>query len=126
MNKCEDIFTECSFKSYNISCCDHFFPVFTEIGFCYAFNSRLYEIKPPNSNKTYPKFEMKYIQETDLKWSLKFGVKNPVNPILVRKFKTEKVTTYFSYILKRLKSITRQKFHSSVYFSTYFLPLKIY
>lgn len=74
MERCEDVFTRCSWKSHDYNCCDGFFPVFTEIGFCYAFNSRLYERKFPNSEKTLPKFEKKFIQETDLRWSFKFGV----------------------------------------------------
>lgn len=47
MNRCEEIFESCEFKSYNTNCCDYFLPVFTEKGFCYTFNSRHYEKKVP-------------------------------------------------------------------------------
>ncbi|CAH0555414.1 unnamed protein product [Brassicogethes aeneus] len=85
MNKCEDVFDTCTWKSYNYSCCEGFFPVFTENGFCYTFNSRQYERRIPWSEKLLPEFEQKYIKETDLKWSLQFKVKNSdiVMPIYI-------------------------------------------
>ncbi|RZC35753.1 sodium channel protein Nach-like, partial [Asbolus verrucosus] len=76
MNRCEEIFENCEWKSYNFSCCDEFFPVFTEKGFCYTFNSRHYEKQTPWSNQKFPEFQMRYIKETDIKWSLKFAVKD--------------------------------------------------
>ena len=75
MNRCEEIFDSCEFKSYEIDCCSHFFPVFTETGFCYTFNSRHYEKKIPWNNENIPSFHIHYIKETDPKWSLKFSVK---------------------------------------------------
>lgn len=40
--KCSELFVMCNFKDEDISCCDYFMPVFTEHGFCYAFNARYY------------------------------------------------------------------------------------
>lgn len=39
---CEDIFESCSFKNEKEKCCSIFKPIYTEQGFCYAFNSRYY------------------------------------------------------------------------------------
>ncbi|EFA10172.2 sodium channel protein Nach [Tribolium castaneum] len=76
MNRCEEIFESCEFKSYKSNCCEDFFPVFTEKGFCYTFNSRHYEKKLPWNDTVVPDFQMRYIKETDLAWSLKFTVKD--------------------------------------------------
>ncbi|XP_060529189.1 sodium channel protein Nach isoform X2 [Cylas formicarius] len=72
MNPCEEVFGRCGFKSLEINCCEAFFPVLTESGFCHAFNSRHYETRW-NGRKA-PDFRMQYIKETDLKWSLDFTV----------------------------------------------------
>ncbi|CAH1155369.1 unnamed protein product [Phaedon cochleariae] len=74
--KCEETFESCTWKSYPYNCCEGFFPVFTENGFCYTFNSRHYERKIPGTESELPDFGMHYIQETDMKWSLKFKVKS--------------------------------------------------
>ncbi|KAK9889769.1 hypothetical protein WA026_007148 [Henosepilachna vigintioctopunctata] len=76
MNKCEDVFEECDWKAKPYNCCEGFFPVFTESGFCYSFNSRHYEKKCPWCDDQLPPFEMHYITETDLKWSLAFTIKD--------------------------------------------------
>ncbi|XP_023310115.1 sodium channel protein Nach [Anoplophora glabripennis] len=47
MNTCDEVFQECYWKLDAYNCCDGFFPVFTENGFCYTFNSRHYERKIP-------------------------------------------------------------------------------
>lgn len=47
MRHCEDIFLECEFKAEEYDCCYGFFPIFTENGYCYSFNSKHYEIKLP-------------------------------------------------------------------------------
>lgn len=39
---CSDFLKSCRFKKKLINCCDAFQPVYTEHGFCYAFNSRIY------------------------------------------------------------------------------------
>jgi acid-sensing ion channel, other len=39
---CEDLFELCKYKDEDISCCDYFFPLYTEQGFCYSFNSPYY------------------------------------------------------------------------------------
>ncbi|KAK4875187.1 hypothetical protein RN001_011609 [Aquatica leii] len=74
LNPCEEIFKSCLWKSEDYDCCKGFYPVFTETGFCYSFNSRHYERKIPNKNEELPQFHMRYIKETDIKWSLKFEV----------------------------------------------------
>lgn len=38
--RCEDLFQNCKFRGDDIPCCDYFSPVYTERGFCFAFNSR--------------------------------------------------------------------------------------
>lgn len=40
MHHCDTLFYECEWKGDSEECCDLLFPVFTEMGFCYAFNSR--------------------------------------------------------------------------------------
>ncbi|KAK9732285.1 Amiloride-sensitive sodium channel [Popillia japonica] len=74
MNPCKNVFDNCVWKSEKYDCCEGFYPVFTETGFCYSFNSRHYERRTPWSNELLPAFEQKYIKETDLKWSLKFDI----------------------------------------------------
>lgn len=37
---CENLFYDCKFRGESISCCEYFKPIYTERGFCYAFNSR--------------------------------------------------------------------------------------
>lgn len=36
---CEELLELCKYKDEDISCCDYFFPLYTEQGFCYSFNS---------------------------------------------------------------------------------------
>ncbi|KAJ8920125.1 hypothetical protein NQ315_011782 [Exocentrus adspersus] len=71
-NTCEEVFEQCYWKLAPYNCCDGFFPVFTENGFCYTFNSRHYEKKVPGREGELPRFNMKYIKETDKKWSMQF------------------------------------------------------
>ncbi|KAF2898253.1 hypothetical protein ILUMI_07924 [Ignelater luminosus] len=85
MIPCEEMYEDCVWKADNYNCCKGFFPVFTESGFCYSFNSRHYEKKIPRQAEELPPFNMRYIQETDIKWSLKFtmldssdGIKFPL------------------------------------------------
>ncbi|XP_019871698.2 sodium channel protein Nach [Aethina tumida] len=87
MIKCENVFEKCIWKTIIYSCCNVFFPVFTEIGFCYTFNSEHYEKIMPGINKTLPPFKVKFVKETDLKWSLKFKVKEEgITPIYILKY----------------------------------------
>jgi acid-sensing ion channel, other len=37
---CEDLLYDCTFRGYEIPCCNYFQPVYNERGFCYAFNAR--------------------------------------------------------------------------------------
>lgn len=37
---CENALMGCKYRDEDIACCEHFEPVYTEHGFCYAFNSR--------------------------------------------------------------------------------------
>jgi hypothetical protein len=39
---CSKLIKTCLFRKKPINCCDNFLPVFSEHGFCYAFNSRVY------------------------------------------------------------------------------------
>lgn len=40
---CRDVFkNDCKFKNGKFDCCDAFFPVYGEHGFCYAFNPKVY------------------------------------------------------------------------------------
>jgi acid-sensing ion channel, other len=38
--KCKELFSMCYFKGEEVPCCDHFYPLYNEQGFCYAFNPR--------------------------------------------------------------------------------------
>ncbi|XP_071050746.1 sodium channel protein Nach [Onthophagus taurus] len=79
VKSCENVFTECIWKSESYVCCDGFFPIFTEIGFCYTFNSRHYEMNVQRNGSKIINFDKKYIKETDIKWSLKFNLEPPTN-----------------------------------------------
>lgn len=37
---CNDVFDSCRFKNKPMKCCESFRPVYSEHGFCYAFNAR--------------------------------------------------------------------------------------
>ncbi|CAG9560390.1 unnamed protein product [Danaus chrysippus] len=68
---CDTIFYDCEWKGDSEECCDLLVPVFTEMGFCYAFNSR-------HAERTWPwqtqneQFSELFIHETDAKWSFLF------------------------------------------------------
>lgn len=38
--KCEDLFYACQYRGEDISCCEYFTPLYSERGFCFAFNAR--------------------------------------------------------------------------------------
>lgn len=38
--KCKDLFDSCKFRGEEITCCDNFKAIYTERGFCFAFNAR--------------------------------------------------------------------------------------
>lgn len=38
--KCEELLEICKYKDEEISCCDYFFPLYSEHGMCYSFNTR--------------------------------------------------------------------------------------
>lgn len=40
--KCEELLEICKYKDEEISCCDYFYPLYSEHGFCYSFNARYY------------------------------------------------------------------------------------
>ncbi|CAK1553645.1 unnamed protein product [Leptosia nina] len=69
---CENLFYDCEWKGDSEECCDLVAPVFTEMGFCYAFNSK-------HAEKTWPwqtqndEFVEAFIHETDAKWSFMFN-----------------------------------------------------
>lgn len=37
---CNDTFDTCKYRDEEIKCCEHFYPIYSEHGFCYAFNPR--------------------------------------------------------------------------------------
>lgn len=40
--KCEELLEICRYKDEEISCCEYFFPLYSEHGLCYSFNARYY------------------------------------------------------------------------------------
>ena len=40
--KCEELLEICKYKDEKISCCEYFFPLYSEHGLCYSFNARYY------------------------------------------------------------------------------------
>ena len=38
--KCESVFLLCKYRDDPIDCCDYFLPIYTEHGYCFAFNAR--------------------------------------------------------------------------------------
>lgn len=38
--KCEDLLETCKFRGEEITCCEYFTTIYTERGFCFAFNAR--------------------------------------------------------------------------------------
>lgn len=38
--ECEELFEGCKFRGEEITCCDYFTAIYTERGFCFAFNAR--------------------------------------------------------------------------------------
>ncbi|XP_072940542.1 sodium channel protein Nach [Epargyreus clarus] len=69
---CEALFFDCEWKGDSEECCDLLVPVFTEMGFCYAFNSRHAEKSWPWQTQSEP-FTEAFIHETDAKWSFMFN-----------------------------------------------------
>ncbi|KAG7299422.1 hypothetical protein JYU34_016375 [Plutella xylostella] len=74
VHHCDTLFYECEWKGDSEECCDLLFPVFTEMGFCYAFNSRHAERTWPWQTQPQPEqFLEAFIHETDTKWSFLFN-----------------------------------------------------
>ncbi|XP_041976407.1 sodium channel protein Nach-like isoform X6 [Aricia agestis] len=69
---CEVLFYDCEWKGDSEECCDMVSPVFTEMGFCYAFNSKHAETTWPWRTQT-DTFTEAFIHETDAKWSFMFN-----------------------------------------------------
>ncbi|XP_063531962.1 sodium channel protein Nach [Cydia strobilella] len=68
------LFYECEWKGDSEECYDLLAPVFTEMGFCYAFNSRHAETSWPWQSQTESdSFAEAFIHETDAKWSFLFN-----------------------------------------------------
>ncbi|XP_049782021.1 sodium channel protein Nach-like [Schistocerca cancellata] len=66
VKRCKDLLQNCTFKlSQKFDCCERFFPIYTEVGFCFSFNSR---------HATPGSFELETIRETDEKWALDFAI----------------------------------------------------
>uniref|UniRef100_A0A182QA18 Uncharacterized protein n=1 Tax=Anopheles farauti TaxID=69004 RepID=A0A182QA18_9DIPT len=66
--RCNDTFASCRYKDEDIDCCEMFKPLYTEHGFCYAFNARYtnnWQVEVLNT-------EVYVLFETDKKWALTF------------------------------------------------------
>ncbi|XP_046960505.1 sodium channel protein Nach-like isoform X2 [Vanessa cardui] len=72
VRRCESLFYDCEWKGDSEECCDLLVPVFTEMGFCYAYNSRHAEKSWPWQSQT-EQFAEAFIHETDAKWSFMFN-----------------------------------------------------
>ncbi|KAJ0179941.1 hypothetical protein K1T71_004532 [Dendrolimus kikuchii] len=71
---CETLFYDCEMKGDSEECCDLLIPVFTEMGFCYAYNSRHAEkVWPWQTQSQAEQFIEAFIHETDAKWSFMFN-----------------------------------------------------
>ncbi|XP_031627738.1 sodium channel protein Nach [Contarinia nasturtii] len=68
---CKDTFDVCKYRDEDITCCEHFFPIFSEHGFCFAFNPKY--IDTPTGQVANEKFHELF--ETDKKWALLFTPK---------------------------------------------------
>ncbi|XP_052753537.1 sodium channel protein Nach-like [Galleria mellonella] len=74
VRRCDSLFYDCEWKADSEECCDLLVPVFTEMGFCYAFNSRHAEKTWPWQTESQPEqFQEAFIHETDAKWSFLFN-----------------------------------------------------
>ncbi|CAH2992146.1 unnamed protein product [Chilo suppressalis] len=74
VRRCDELFYDCEFKGDSEECCDLLVPVFTEMGFCYSFNSRHAEKTWPWQTQALPdQFVEAFIHETDAKWSFLFN-----------------------------------------------------
>ncbi|KAL0892231.1 hypothetical protein ABMA27_015417 [Loxostege sticticalis] len=74
VRRCDSLFYDCEWKGDSEECCDLLVPVFTEMGFCYAFNSRHAEKSWPwQSEAPSDQFTEAFIHETDAKWSFLFN-----------------------------------------------------
>ncbi|KAI8428834.1 hypothetical protein MSG28_007489 [Choristoneura fumiferana] len=70
----ETLFYDCEWRGDSEECYDLLVPVFTEMGFCYAFNSRHAEVSWPWQSQTEAEpFAEAFIHETDAKWSFMFN-----------------------------------------------------
>ncbi|XP_075155899.1 sodium channel protein Nach-like [Haematobia irritans] len=68
VSKCEDILNKCKYRDEVINCCEAFHPIYTEHGYCYAFNSRFKSTEDADI-KSGPPYDL---YETDKKWALFF------------------------------------------------------
>ncbi|XP_034490359.1 sodium channel protein Nach [Drosophila innubila] len=65
---CENTLISCKYRDEDIVCCDHFEPIYTEHGLCYAFNSRFKSTAKEDVETGAPHD----LYETDKKWALFF------------------------------------------------------
>ncbi|KAL1397062.1 hypothetical protein pipiens_001234 [Culex pipiens pipiens] len=67
---CDEVIGECWFRGTRLEdCCKSFLPVFSEVGFCYAFSAKFYDTERAWVRNP----DRKFIYETDKKWGLTFG-----------------------------------------------------
>lgn len=69
--QCKDLFVYCHFKDDDLDCCDHFRPMYTELGLCHGFNMK-YTLATGNRNGLAINRNLMRLMETDKKWSLTF------------------------------------------------------
>ncbi|KAK3917347.1 Sodium channel protein Nach [Frankliniella fusca] len=81
MSGCE-AFRDCAYKQSveeaRQDCCSMLFPVYTEHGFCHAFNLNYTIDDYPGPRRT-GKFHEDLIEETDARWSFAFNTEDAVN-----------------------------------------------
>ncbi|CAD7091134.1 unnamed protein product [Hermetia illucens] len=72
---CDDLLTFCRYRDEEVKCCPHFDEIYTERGFCFAFNTKFksFETKDEQSVEFHDLFE------TDKKWALQFIPSSAVN-----------------------------------------------
>lgn len=70
---CNATLSECRYKDEEIDCCEHFYPVFTEHGYCFIFNGRYND----TWNKETPLTFRHTLFETDRKWNLRVVLSTP-------------------------------------------------
>ncbi|XP_052132722.1 sodium channel protein Nach-like [Frankliniella occidentalis] len=76
-------FTDCAYKQTieddRRDCCSLLWPVYTEHGFCHAFNLNYTALDYPGVKERPKPFIENLIEETDARWSFSFDTEDPIN-----------------------------------------------